>query len=366
MSQMFTSAELERLLERPVRRLLTGHDRMSFADRRILITGAGGSIGSELARQIALCGPSSLTLVDQSEYNLFHIERELAELAPRVRLDVVMADITRASSMRRTFRAARPDVVYHAAAYKHVTMVERAVCSAALVNVLGSIVVADATREVGARLVLISSDKAASPRSVMGATKRMAELLVLARASERFRPIVVRFGNVLGSSGSVLTLMRDQIRHGKAVTVTDPDATRYFMTAGEAVSLVMKADLLAARPETYWLDMGEPVRIGALADRLMALEAEAGYPRVPVDIIGLRPGEKLREELTTQGLRMCETAHRQIWVAHQRPIDCAFGERALRRLRRQVAAGNAVGALNALASAVPEFEMSAETPAVAA
>jgi O-antigen biosynthesis protein WbqV len=354
----FTDVELERLLERPVRHLLTPFDRACFAGRRILITGAGGSIGSELARQLALCGPARLTLVDSSEYNLFQIERELAELAPGVRVDAEMADITRRSVMRRVFAAAQPDVVYHAAAYKHVTMVERAVCSAAMVNVLGSIVVADCARASGARFVLISSDKAAAPRSVMGATKRMAELLVLARATARFRPIVVRFGNVLGSSGSVLMLMRDQLRRGKAITLTDPDATRYFMTAGEAASLVMKADLLGSRPETYWLDMGDPVRIGALAERLMALEAESGYARVPVDVIGLRPGEKLREELTTQGLRMCETAHRQIRVAHQRPLDRSVCERALRGLRRHVAKGDACATLQDIAEAVTDFEIS--------
>jgi len=356
----FSDAELERLLERPVRVLLTPADRASCAGRHILITGAGGSVGSELARQIAACGPATLTLVDQSELNLFHIERELAVSAPEVAVDAVMADITRSTPMRQVFDAAQPDVVYHAAAYKHVTMVERAVCPAAMVNVLGTMVVADLARETGARFVLISSDKAASPRSVMGATKRMAELLVLSRANSRFRPIVVRFGNVLGSSGSVLTLMRDQIRRGQPLTITDPDATRYFMTAGEAVSLVMKADLLATRAETYWLDMGDPVRIGALADRLLALEEECGYAAVPAHIIGLRAGEKLREELTTQGLRMCRTKHRRIWVARQRPIDRASSELALRKLRRAVAAGDALRALTVIAAAVHEFDISQE------
>jgi len=354
----FTDRELEQLLERPVRRLLTPADRAAFAGKRVLITGAGGSVGSELARQIAACGPATLTLVDSSELNLFHIERELALSAPGVEVDAVMADITRATPVRRAFEAARPHVVYHAAAYKHVTMVERAVCSAAMVNVLGTMVVADAAREAGSRLVFISSDKAASPRSVMGATKRMAELLVLARATPKFRPIVVRFGNVLGSSGSVLTLMRDQIRRGQPLTITDPDATRYFMTAGEAVSLVMKADLLATRPETYWLDMGEPVRIGTLADRLLALEREHGFAAVPSRVIGLRAGEKLREELTTQGLRMCRTKHRRIWVARQRPLDRAAAARALQELARRVSDGDALGALTAIAAAVSDFDIS--------
>ncbi len=237
-------------------------------------------------------------------------------------------------------------------------MVERAVCAASAVNVLGTQIVADASARAGARLVLISSDKAAAPRSVMGATKRFAELVVMARASAAFRPIVVRFGNVLGSSGSVLTLMRDHVRRGEAIPITDPDATRYFMTAGEAVSLVMKADLLATRPDTYWLDMGEPVRIGELAARLMDLEERAGFARVPTAIIGLRPGEKLREELTTQGLRMAPTRYRRLWVARQRPGGAATIARALSRLRRANAAGDALDALETIASVVTDFDIS--------
>jgi FlaA1/EpsC-like NDP-sugar epimerase len=354
----FTRAELEALLQRPIRRVLTADDRRRFAGRRVLITGAGGSIGSELARQIAACGPARLTLVDQSELNLFQIERELADRAPQGVVEPVLADITRSAAFRRLCLAAQPNVVYHAAAYKHVTMVERAVCAASGVNVIGTQIVTEAAARAGARLVLISSDKAAAPRSVMGATKRLAELIALTRASAAFRPIVVRFGNVLGSSGSVLTLMRDHVRRGQPVPVTDPDATRYFMTAGEAVSLVMKADLLATRPEIYWLDMGQPIRIGELAARLMALEEGAGFAPVPVAIIGLRPGEKLREELTTQGLRMSPTRHRRLWVARQRPGNAAAIARALGRLRRAMASGDALAALETIASVVTDFDIS--------
>ena len=257
-------------------------------------------------------------------------------------------------------RAVRPDVVYHAAAYKHVTMVERAAVPAAAVNVLGSAAVADAARSVGARLVLISSDKAAAPRSVMGATKRMAELSVLARAGGAFQPIVVRFGNVLGSSGSVLHLIREAVRAGRPVTLTDPDATRYFMAATEAVSLVMKATLLSRRSETYWLDMGAPVRLGDLAARVLALEARAGFTPTPVEVVGLRPGEKQREELTTQGLRMCPTSHARIFVARQAPGDRAAVLRAERRLADAVATGDAAGVLEALVAAVPDFVASDE------
>jgi FlaA1/EpsC-like NDP-sugar epimerase len=362
---VFTEAELETLLCRPVRRLLTAADRRGFAGRRVLITGAGGSIGSELARQIAPCVPESLVLLDHSEFNLFHIERNLAERVPAVRVEGVLGDVTDAALMHRICRTARPHVVYHAAAYKHVSMVERAVCASASVNVLGTLNAVAAAVAVGARFVLISSDKAAAPRSVMGATKRLAELVVMAKASDSFRPIVVRFGNVLGSSGSVLTIMRDRIRRGRPVPITDPQATRYFMTADEAVSLVMKADLLATRPETYWLDMGEPVQIGDLADRLMALERGYGFPAVPFEVIGLSPGEKLREELTTQGLRMCRTRHPRIWVARQRRGDTPAIDRLVKKLGRLVGRGDAERTLEAIARAVPDFEGSDEAWALA-
>lgn len=355
-----SEGDLEFLLQRPVRRLLTDVDRRAFRGRRILVTGAGGSIGAALARQIGELGPSRLVLLDQSELALFQLERELSERHPEVPIEPVLADVSRVGAMTHLCRASRPHVVYHAAAYKHVTMVERAVCAAAEVNVLGTQATADAAREVGARFVLISSDKAASPQSVMGATKRLAELVVLSRASRTFHPVVVRFGNVLGSSGSVLTIMRQCIRRGRPLPVTDPDATRYFMTAGEAVALVMKTELQAQRAETYWLDMGEPVRIGTLVERLLALEANYGFSPVPVTRIGLRPGEKLREELTSQGLRMCATRHRRIWVARQRPVDAELIGRALEALTRDIARADAAAVLHTIERTVPDYTISDE------
>lgn len=354
----FSDADVEFLLQRPVRRLLTDADRRAFGGRRILVTGAGGSIGAALARQIAELGPSRLVLVDQSELALFQLERELGERHPGVPIEPVLGDVSRTGAMRHACRASRPHVVYHAAAYKHVTMVERAACAAAEVNVLGTHATVDAAREVGARFVLISSDKAASPQSVMGATKRLAELVVLSRASRTFHPVVVRFGNVLGSSGSVLTIMRECIRRGRPVPVTDPDATRYFMTAGEAVALVMKTELQAQRAETYWLDMGEPVRVGTLVARLLALEATYGFSPVPVACVGLRPGEKRREELTSQGLRMCPTRHRRIWVARQRPVDAAVIGRALEALTRDIARADSTAVLQTIERTVPDYTAS--------
>lgn len=360
----FTESELESLMDRPVCRLLTMTDRKAFTGRRVLITGAGGSIGSELSRQIARCNPALLILVDHSELNLFQIERELLETAPHVKLHVVLGDVTR-RVVSNAVRSTRPHVIYHAAAYKHVTMVERAVCPAVETNIIGTAIVADAAREVGARFVLISSDKAAAPESVMGATKRLAELVAMSRATAAFSPVVVRFGNVLGSSGSVLTLMREAIRRGEPIPVTDPNASRYFMTVGEAACLVIKAGLISARAETYWLDMGQPVTIGELAARLMDIEMAAGYRKVPMRVIGLRAGEKLREELTTQGLRMCRTSHKRIWVATQQEASWALVARAERRLRTRAARGDSAGALAWLAAAVPEFRVSREASAFA-
>jgi FlaA1/EpsC-like NDP-sugar epimerase len=355
--------DVEFLLARPVRHLLGASDRRAFAGRRVLVTGAGGSIGSELARQIAACEPAHVALVDHSELALFELEGALGEAFPKMSIEPVLADVSRPGAMAQCCAIARPDVVYHAAAYKHVTMAERAVCSAVDVNVLGAARTADAAASVGARFVLISTDKAASPQSVMGATKRLAELAVLARATSAFQPVVVRFGNVLGSSGSVLAIMRRRIKEGRPIPLTDPEATRYFMTAGEAVALVMKTERIAERAETYWLDMGDAIRIGDLAARLLELEARAGHPSVPVETIGLRPGEKLREELTSQGLRMAPTRHRRIWVARQRPADLRQIDRALATLELQIGRGDAEAVLDELTRAVPDFVPSGDARA---
>ncbi len=348
----------EALLGRREREVLADAEMRRLAGQRVLITGAGGSIGAELARQVAECRPAALTLFEQSEYNLFSIERELLERVPDLAPDVVLGDVSRLRSIGQACRVARPHVVYHAAAYKHVTMVERAIGPALETNVFGTLHTTRAAAAVGARFVLVSSDKAAQPESVMGATKRLAELVCLSQATATFRPVVVRFGNVLGSSGSVMEVMLDCIRAGKPIPLTDREATRYFMTVHEAVSLVLKADALGHGGDIYWLDMGQPVKIRDLAERLLALSQEAGYPRVPIEEIGLRPGEKLREELTTQGLGLCRTTHRRIWQARQRDLDPAQVRRVLRALRDDVRRGDTMSALADLCAAVPEFRPS--------
>ena len=355
----------ERLLGRVPADVLTAADRATLTGQRVLITGAGGTIGSELARQIAALRPAQLTILDHSEYALFRAESELRERNPGLALDAWLGDVSRGVDIRAACRAGRPQVVYHAAAYKHVPITERAIVPAARANILGTRETVRAARETGARFVLISSDKAAEPRSVMGASKRFAELIALSHATRAFRPVVVRFGNILGSSGSFLEVMWRAIEGRRNVPVTHPDATRFFMTVAEAVSLVLKTDLIGRRPEVFWLEMGQAVRIGDLAERFIDWAVAAGRPRVGIDVIGLRPGEKMREDLTNHGLKMCRTDHPRIWSARQRDVSAEAVAAAVRDVRRGAAAGDAVAILRAMHAAVPDFTSSPGAAAAA-
>jgi FlaA1/EpsC-like NDP-sugar epimerase len=348
----------ERLLGRATEGVLTKGDRRALKGQRLLVTGAGGSVGSELSRQLASCAPQSLTLFDHAEYNLFRIERELRERHPELALNAVLGDVSRRADIRTACLLARPTAVYHAAAYKHVPMAESSIVAAVRVNVLGTSETVRAAREVGARFLLISSDKAAEPRSVMGATKRFAELLALRQRSRLFRPVAVRFGNILGSSGSVVEIMVRAVQEGRSIPITSPDATRFFMTAQEAASLVLKADLIGRGGEVFWLEMGQPLRIGDLAERVIAYATPEGQPRVGVDVIGLRPGEKMREELTTQGLEMKKTSHARIWSARQRDVSRLTIEHAIKEIRRRCVSGDAMGVMAAVRMAVEDFEPS--------
>lgn len=352
------------LLGRGVQDVLTADDRAALAGQAVLVTGAGGSVGAELIRQLAACGPSRLVLFEQSEYALFRIESDLRQQFPNVQIDAVLGDVTRRSDIRTACRRTQPRAVYHAAAYKHVVLTETAIIPAVRTNVLGTLETVKAARDVGARFVLISSDKAAEPGNVMGATKRLAEMVALGCATPLFRPLAVRFGNILGSSGSLLEIMCRCAEEGRDVPVTDPDATRYFMTAGEAVQLVLKSDLIGRAGEVLWLDMGAPVRIGDLVSRFLEWSVASGRPPVGITTIGLRPGEKRAETLTTQGLSMRKTADPRIWSARQSKavIDV---EAVMRRLRAAVARGDAAQALLALQEAVPGFTLSEAARAAA-
>jgi FlaA1/EpsC-like NDP-sugar epimerase len=356
----------ERLLGRSVREVLSDRDRRSLSGLRLLVTGGGGSLGAELARQLAACGPASLTVFEQSEYALFRIEREIRQTFPDLAFEAVLGDVSRAADIRAACRAARPHALYHAAAYKHVALTEQALVPAARTNVLGTLETVRAAREVGARVVLVSSDKAADPTSVMGATKRLAEIVTLAQASSTFRPLAVRFGNILGSSGSFLEVMARAVAERRNIPLTDRRATRFFMTAGEAVELVLKADLIGRRAEVFWLDMGDRLNIAELAERFIAWATPEGQAPVGIDLIGLRPGEKLDEELTTQGLEMRQTSHPRIWSARQRPIAPAQIGVAIRELRRACARGDAASVLAILECTVDGFVASRAASAAAA
>ena len=367
MSVAFTTAELQELLGRPVRAVIGAEERAAYRQRRVLVTGAGGSIGGELARELAACRPAVLGLVDHSELALFSIERELAQRFPDVRLDVSLTDVTRSAAIERVCRDLTPDVVFHAAAYKHVTMAERAPAATALVNVIGTAETATAAAKVGARFVLISSDKAADPKSVMGATKRLAEIVVLGMASPAFRPVVVRFGNVAGSSGSVLQIMRDCVHRGVPIPLTDKCATRFFMTAAEAVALVLRADSLGRAAEIFWLEVGRPIAMGVLAERVLALEQRRGCAKVAVQVIGLRPGEKRNEVLADPALTFERTIDRRIRVARQPRLveapgtltsGAAWVAGAVRRLRRAASRANDWAALEVLSSLPGGFQPS--------
>jgi O-antigen biosynthesis protein WbqV len=273
-------------------------------DRRILITGAGGSIGAELCRQVAKFHCGHITLVDFSETSLFEIDRELGETFPSLSRRAVLCDVRNAARLADCFMAERPDLVFHAAALKHVSMVERHPCEGVLTNVIGTWNVAEAARVCGAaQMVLISTDKAVDPSNVMGATKRLAEAVIAAQQTgDGTRFSAVRFGNVLGSAGSVVPIFRSQIERGGPVTVTHPDMERFFMTIPEAAQLVLhataaSAEGLATHSRLFLLEMGEPVRIMDLARQMIALSGRILGRDIEIEVTGLRPGEKLTEAL---------------------------------------------------------------------
>lgn len=295
-------------------------------DKVVMVTGAGGSIGSELCRQIAACGPRSMLLVENSEFALYQIHRELETSHPSIALTPLLASVQDQARMTQIMQAGRPDTVYHAAAYKHVPLVEHNPVQGLRNNVWGTWVCARAAQAAGtSHFVLISTDKAVRPTNVMGASKRLAEMVLQAMAAEGGSDTtfaMVRFGNVLGSSGSVVPLFREQIRNGGPITLTHPDINRYFMTIPEAAQLVIQAGAMAEGGDVFVLDMGEPVRIIDLARRMVELsglrvkdEQNPGGD-IEIQITGLRPGEKLYEELLI-GDNAQSTAHTRIMRARE-------------------------------------------------
>jgi FlaA1/EpsC-like NDP-sugar epimerase len=321
--------------------------------KTVLVTGAGGSIGSELCRQIARVEPSRLVLVDSAETALFEIERELVEEREFPASVPVLADCGNRAKLRQVFERYRPEVVFHAAAYKHVPLMEANPIESVRNNVLATRVVADVSVEFRAeRFVLVSTDKAVNPRTVMGQSKALCEWVIETyghRSDVPTRFVAVRFGNVLGSSGSVVPIFRRQLARGGPLTVTHPEMTRYFMTIPEASSLVVQAGAIGGRGEVYVLDMGEPVRIVDLAENMIRL---SGRMDVRVDFVGTRPGEKLHEELWNDGETVHPTAHSKISRATREPVDPAWLEEELNALERLVEEGDTLELVSRLAGIV--------------
>jgi FlaA1/EpsC-like NDP-sugar epimerase len=322
----------------------------------VLVTGAGGSIGSELCRQIARANPARLILVDQGETPLFEIERELVDERQFTATIPVLGDVSNRRKMRQVFDRYRPGVVFHAAAYKHVPLMEANPLESIRNNVLGTKVVADTAVEFGAkRFVLISTDKALNPKAVYGQCKALAEWIVEAygcREDVETRFMAVRFGNVLGSAGSVITIFRRQIANGGPVTITHPEMTRYFMTIPEASSLVVQAGAIGGGGEIFVLDMGEPVGILDLARDMIRLSGREPEREIPIDFIGVRAGEKLHEELWGPDEEVAETTHPKISRARRAPILAAWLDEELVDLGRMVEEGETLEAVSRLSTMV--------------
>ena len=303
----------EDLLRRPPVRLDTDGIKDYLSDRTILLTGAGGSIGSELCRQVIRYNPKGLVLVDKCEENLFNMQAELRDEHKFTNFHGILCAVQNRSLMERVFETYQPDVVFHAAAYKHVPILERNPWEAVYNNVLGSKVTMEmAQRFQAERFVLVSTDKAVRPANVMGASKRLAELILQSQIQDGTRFMGVRFGNVVGSSGSVVPLFQKQIRRGGPVTVTHPDITRYFMTIPEAVQLILQAGAIGTGGEIFVLEMGTPVKIAEIAGDLIRLSGKEPDTDIPIVFTGLRPGEKLYEELVTDGEDVAPTRHEKI------------------------------------------------------
>ena len=334
--------------------------------KTVLITGAGGSIGAELSRQIARVEPARIVLVDSSETALFEIERELVDERDFPASIPVLADVTNRVKLRHVFERYEPAIIFHAAAYKHVHLLEANPIESVRANVIGTRVVADVAAEFGAeRFVLISSDKATNPKNVYGQCKAACEWIVEAyghRTDVPTRYVVVRFGNVLGSSGSVVPIFRRQIERGGPVKVTHPEMTRYFMTIPEAASLVIQAAAIGGRGEVYVLDMGEPVRIVELAETMIRLSGQED--RVEIEFMGARPGEKLHEELWNEGETVSATEHPKINRATRQPIDSLWLDEELDELERLVAAGETLDLIARLSAMMREARR-VESPAAA-
>lgn len=361
--------DVEDLLGRPQRVPDRSAAIRLIGRRRVLVSGAGGTIGAELVRQVAALEPAAIILFEQSEHALYQIDLELAERWPQVQRVPVLGDVRNAEAVEQAFRTWRPEIVLHAAAYKHVPLVEANIAEGVLTNVAGTRVVAEACHRHGVEtMVLISTDKAVNPTNVMGATKRIAEMICQSRDLERTMAprggrtqfVTVRFGNVLGSSGSVVPLFQRQLAAGGPLTVTHPDITRFFMTTREAVELILQAAALPAETvhaegKIFVLDMGDPVRIQDLARQMIRLAGLEPEKDITIAFTGLRPGEKLYEEVLHSDEATVPTPQDGVMLAAPRVIDRADLDATLEVLEAAARRGDTTAVLAQIAALVPEF-----------
>jgi len=356
---------IEDLLGRPQTPLERGIMRNLIKGKRVVVTGAGGSIGAELARQIAAFEPAQLGLIENNEYALYTIDRELAETRPGLPRRAVIADVRDRERIADALKDLKAEIVFHAAALKHVPLVEDNPAEGVRTNVQGTVNVADACLAAGVTtMVQISTDKAINPTSIMGATKRAAEMycqaLDLSDESRSCRFVTVRFGNVLGSTGSVVPLFQRQLEKGGPLTVTHPEMTRYFMTVHEAVELVLEASALGSAGEVsdgriFVLDMGEPVRIVDLARQMIRLSGKVPDADVKIEFTGIRPGEKLYEEVFHDGETTVETNHAGLLLAAPRVVSIDELQRRMSPLLRAAETGDDANVRKLLHAIVPEY-----------
>jgi FlaA1/EpsC-like NDP-sugar epimerase len=331
-----------------------------LAGRKVMITGAGGSIGGELCRQIGRFGLRALHLVGRGENQIFEIEHQLRSLYPSLEIEAVIADLRDAKGFARVVSRLRPDYIYHAAAHKHVHYMEAFPVEAVVNNVFGTMNAIRAARESGVeRFVMISTDKAVAPEGVMGATKRLAEFLMtdLSREFDEPRLLTVRFGNVLGSRGSVVPLFISQIRSGGPVTVSHPEATRFFMSLKEACLLVVQASLMGSGGEIFVLRMGTPLNILDMAKDIVALHGLRPGVDIDIEIVGLRPGEKLHEELVVDGEEVAASAHDRILAARPGLPKGWRRETVLETLSGLADRGDAEGIRGYLGEIIPDSRL---------
>ncbi|WP_133128227.1 polysaccharide biosynthesis protein [Legionella nagasakiensis] len=333
----------------------------SIQGKCVLVTGGGGSIGSELCRQIMQLNPKKLLIIDNSEFNLYKIDLELKERFPKIPIELSLISVTDLVAMEGLFQRFKPELVFHAASYKHVPMLEHQVRIAVQNNVIGTKIVAEISVAFGVeKFILISTDKAVNPTNVMGTTKRVAEIYcqnLNARVNTQF--ITVRFGNVLGSVGSVVPLFQKQLQHGGPLTVTHPDIQRYFMTISEACQLILQAMVNGRGGEIFVLDMGEPIKIRYLAEQMIRLAGKEPERDIQIKYTGLRPGEKLYEELFHISERLEQTEHEKLFKATFRQMDWDELMEAMRMLDASCTSYQNDELLVLLRNLVPEFRCDA-------